>query len=139
MLFWLNTFLNPNKINRKEPEYKNYFSGPMIKLIIILSLLLNYAFLSAQTREGMAVRKFLHDCVAATSAPKGMKAIALQNVMSGNVEGINALLSRPDHEALVKLADLWFRKGIYETGFFHGDLHGGNLFFKDLHYTALTA
>lgn len=33
-------------------------------------------------------------------------------------------------KALEKLAGIWFRKAIFETGFFHGDLHGGNLFFK---------
>jgi predicted unusual protein kinase regulating ubiquinone biosynthesis (AarF/ABC1/UbiB family) len=43
-------------------------------------------------------------------------------------ESLQSLYMKGD--ALVKLADLWFRKAVYETGFFHGDLHGGNLFFK---------
>ena len=39
-----------------------------------------------------------------------------------------ANLLATEGEAIYELIQVWFREAIFESGFFHGDLHSGNVF-----------
>ena len=51
------------------------------------------------------------------------------------VDTLNSLEKRQKH--LSNLAALWVEEGIFKTGFYHGDLHAGNIMINDDHATVI--